>query len=70
MSLSKKHQQEIGRLFDRGYEIFGSPEKFKQWLTTPILALDNTTPLNHLDTEEGVESVHDVLTRLEWGVYS
>lgn len=70
MSLSIKLQQEIGRLFDRGYEIFGSPEKFNQWLTAPIVALDNTTPLNHLDTEEGVQSVHDVLSRLEYGVYS
>jgi len=70
MSLSKKHQQEIGRLFDRGYEIFGSPEKFNQWLTSPIVALDNTKPLSHLDTDDGIESVHDVLTRLERGVYS
>ncbi|MEL7833019.1 MbcA/ParS/Xre antitoxin family protein [Fodinibius sp. Rm-B-1B1-1] len=70
MGLSKKHQQEIGRLFDRGHEVFGTSEKFNQWLTSPILALGKTTPLSHLDTEEGVDSVHAVLTRLEWGVHS
>ena len=70
MSLLKKHKKEIGRLFDRGYDIFGSPENVNEWLTSPIVALDNTMPLSHLDTDEGVESVRTVLTRLEWGVYS
>ncbi|HLR31987.1 MAG TPA: MbcA/ParS/Xre antitoxin family protein [Fodinibius sp.] len=70
MSISTGHQQQIGHLFDRGYEVFGSPEKFNRWLTTPILALDNTVPLSHLDTEEGVGSVLSILGRLERGVYS
>jgi len=70
MSISTGHQQQIGHLFDRGYEVFGSPEKFNRWLTSPILALGKTTPLSHLDTEDGVESVLSVLSRLERGVYS
>ncbi|MCW9708829.1 MbcA/ParS/Xre antitoxin family protein [Fodinibius salsisoli] len=70
MSISIEHQQQIGHLFNRGYEVFGSPENFNRWLKSPILALGKTTPLSHLDTEDGVQAVLDVLARIEHGVYS
>ena len=70
MTLSENHQQIIGQVFSRGYELFDSPEKFNRWLTTHILSLSDKTPLSCLKTEKGAELVLDTLTRLERGVYS
>ena len=70
MSLSENHRQIIGQVFSWGYELFDSPEKFNQWLTTPIMSLSDKTPLSGMKTEKGAQQVLDTLTRLERGVYS
>lgn len=38
--------------------------------TCALAALGGEVPLNLLDTEAGVEQVDDILTRIEYGVYS
>lgn len=70
MTLSENHQQIIGQVFNRGYEVFDSPEKFNRWLTSPIKSLSDNTPLACLITEKGTQKVLDTLTRLERGMYS
>jgi len=70
MGLSNKHRQAIGEVFDKGYEVFGTPEKFNRWLMSPIKALDNNTPISLLESPDGVQSVLTVIGRLERGVYS
>ena len=42
----------------------------QRWLGEPVKALGGATPLQHLDTEAGAAQVHDLIGRLEHGVYS
>ena len=50
--------------------LFGSQEVAEDWLTKPATALDRHTPLEMLDTPAGLEVVEDLLTRLDYGVYT
>lgn len=54
----------------RAEEIFEDAQIAKNWLRRPNQALGGEMPLNLLDTETGVNQVEDVLTRIEYGVYS
>ena len=54
----------------RAEEIFEDVQVAKNWLRRPNQALGGEMPLNLLDTETGVNQVEDVLTRIEYGVYS
>lgn len=40
------------------------------WLSAPNDALSGESPLSLLDTDAGVRLVEEVLTRIEFGVYS
>lgn len=54
----------------RGATIFGSKEAALDWLNTPAIALDGACPIDLMATSAGNELVKDLLTRLEYGVYS
>lgn len=58
------------RIAARAEEVFEDALKARDWLKRPIAALGGEVPLNLLDTEAGVEQVDDILTRIEYGVYS
>lgn len=58
------------RIAARAEEIFENAQTAKNWLRRPNQALGGEIPLNLLDTETGVNQVEDVLTRIEYGVYS
>ena len=58
------------RIAARAEEIFEDAQIAKNWLRRPNQALGGEMPLNLLDTETGVNQVEDVLTRIEYGVYS
>lgn len=58
------------RIAARAEEVFEDALKARDWLKRPIAALAGEVPLNLLDTEAGVEQVDDILTRIEYGVYS
>lgn len=49
---------------------FGSKEKTKSWLQTPILALGNQTPESLTVTESGIEQVYDCIEQLQHGMIS
>jgi putative toxin-antitoxin system antitoxin component (TIGR02293 family) len=51
-------------------DVFGSQDKAEAWMTQPAMALDRKTPLELLDTAAGQEMVDDLLTRLDYGVYT
>lgn len=61
---------EISRLFGLGYEVFDTPEQFKQWLETPSKALGNKTPFELLDSSFGFEVVQNEIIRIQYNVYS
>ncbi|MDR6967092.1 putative toxin-antitoxin system antitoxin component (TIGR02293 family) [Flavobacterium arsenatis] len=61
---------EISRLFGLGYEVFDSPENFKEWLLTPSKTLGNKKPFELLDSSFGFELVENEIIRIQYNVYS
>ncbi|MEM0543236.1 antitoxin Xre/MbcA/ParS toxin-binding domain-containing protein [Flavobacterium sp. j3] len=61
---------EISRLFGLGYEVFDSPESFKEWLLTPSKVLGNKKPFELLDSSFGFELVENEIVRIQYNVYS
>lgn len=61
---------EISRLFGLGYEVFDSPDKFKNWLFTPSRALGNKKPFDLLDSSLGFTIVENEIVRIQYNVYS
>jgi putative toxin-antitoxin system antitoxin component (TIGR02293 family) len=51
-------------------DVFGAQAEAEAWMTRPAMALDRKTPLELLDTAAGQEMVDDLLTRLDYGVYT
>jgi putative toxin-antitoxin system antitoxin component (TIGR02293 family) len=58
------------RIAARAEEVFEDEKTAQNWLKRSNQALGGESPLNLLDTEAGVEQVDDILTRIEYGVYS
>lgn len=58
------------RMAARAEQVFEDEQVAKNWLKRPNQALGGETPLSLLDTETGVEQVNQVLTRIEYGIYS
>jgi putative toxin-antitoxin system antitoxin component (TIGR02293 family) len=61
---------ELAAFIQRGIEVIGSGDGFREWLHSPILALGNRKPIDFLDTTFGIQMALKVLGRLEQGVYS
>jgi len=61
---------ELTDLFLYGSEVFESKENFFKWLELPNTALGGIQPLELLDVPGGISKVHDLLGRIEHGVYS
>lgn len=57
-------------ILGRATEILGSQAEAEAWLERPAMALERRKPIDLLSTPAGVESVEDLLTRLEYGVYT
>jgi putative toxin-antitoxin system antitoxin component (TIGR02293 family) len=55
---------------DTAQRVLGNRELAEEWLTKPALALDGMRPLDLITTTPGIESVKDLLTRMEYGVYA
>lgn len=61
---------ELARLYTRGEEVFGSMDKFKLWMKTPLIVFKGETPLSLLDTSAGFDIVFKELGRIEHGVFA
>ena len=55
---------------DMAQRILGKRALAEAWLNHPAIALDGQKPLDMLSSAPGIESVKDLLTRLEYGVYA
>jgi putative toxin-antitoxin system antitoxin component (TIGR02293 family) len=60
----------VARLLDRATEIFGSVERARGWMSTPLAAFGGETPLQRADTSVGAMQVDKLLGRIDYGVYS
>ncbi len=61
---------ELARLYTRGQEVFGSLDKFKTWMKTPLHVFKGETPVSLLDTAIGFDMVFKELGRIEYGVFA
>ncbi|MBS1620498.1 MAG: DUF2384 domain-containing protein [Bacteroidetes bacterium] len=61
---------ELAAFAQRGIEVIGSKQGFIEWLQSPLIMLDNKSPLDYLDTSFGIQMITKILGRLEQGVYS
>jgi len=61
---------ELARLYTRGEEVFGSIDKFKLWMKTPLIVFKGETPLSLLDTSAGFNIVFRELGRIEHGIFA
>ena len=59
----------LARLTARGFEVFGYPDKFVEWMNAPCTALGERTPISLIATQVGIDMVLDELGRIEHGVY-
>lgn len=60
----------LARIGVRTLEVFENDETSRKWLKRPNRALGGAVPLEMLDTDAGTEQVDELLTRIEYGVYS
>jgi len=61
---------EITKLFLHGVEVFGERSNFFKWLNLPNHALGGMQPTELIEIPEGVSKIHNILGRIEHGVYS
>lgn len=61
---------ELAAFAQRGIEVIGNRQGFIEWLHSPLIVLDNKSPIDFLDTSFGIQMVTKILGRLEQGVYS
>jgi uncharacterized protein (DUF2384 family) len=57
----------IAKLFDHGSQVFGSKEKFRDWLNSENQVLNGFKPRYYLDTFSGILLVIDELNAIEYG---
>jgi len=60
----------IAKLYEKALDVLEDAELARQWFKMPAEALGGKTPLQHADTEPGVQEVEDLLGRIEYGVFS
>jgi putative toxin-antitoxin system antitoxin component (TIGR02293 family) len=61
---------ELARLYTRGEEVFGSLDKFKAWMKTPLYVFKGEAPVSLLDTSIGFDIVFKELGRIEHGIFA
>lgn len=57
-------------VLEHAKNVFDNDKDARTWFLLSNAALSGDTPLSLMDTDAGVHQVDDVLTRLEFGVYS
>ncbi|HEY0246162.1 MAG TPA: antitoxin Xre/MbcA/ParS toxin-binding domain-containing protein [Mucilaginibacter sp.] len=61
---------ELARLYTRGEEVFGSLDKFKTWMKTPLHVFKGDCPVSLLDTSIGFDMIFKELGRIEHGIFA
>lgn len=68
--------EQSGKVWDfaaivtKATDVFGSQEDGLAWLMAPAIALNDQRPIDLISTTAGRETVQDLLTRLDFGVYA
>ena len=57
-------------LMAHAVDTFGDPMKARAWLTTPNPVLSNLQPIEIARTSDGLARVEEVLTRIDYGIFS
>jgi putative toxin-antitoxin system antitoxin component (TIGR02293 family) len=57
----------IAKLFKSGIDIFGSQDKFHNWLNCENVAMGGEKPVSYLDTFSGIQLVMDELNAIDYG---
>ena len=57
-------------LYLQAADVLESAEAADSWMNSPALALGDHTPLEYAQNEAGARQVHDLLVRIDYGVYS
>lgn len=60
----------LARIVVAATETFGDEDQAREWLLQKNLALGGAVPIDLLDTGIGFQNVRDLLTRIDYGVYS
>ena len=55
-------------LFNLGFDVFGKPEKFYNWLTKSNIATGGKKPKELLNSSFGIDLLKDELNRIQHGV--
>ncbi len=61
---------EIVRVYACGQEVFGSIEKFNDWMFKKSVIFDQQRPFDLLDTSFGIELVLQEIGRIDHGVFA
>jgi len=61
---------ELAELHQKGQQVFGNNQKFLKWLDSKLPALDNTSPREWLDTQQGIKAIMNELGRIEHGIFA
>jgi putative toxin-antitoxin system antitoxin component (TIGR02293 family) len=59
---------EMAEVAELGVEVFGDPEKFRQWMNTKVIALGNIKPKDLVTDSYGKDLVMSELHRIAHGV--
>ena len=57
----------IAKLFKQGIDLFGSQDKFHNWLNSENTVMGGEKPASYLDTFSGIQLVLDELNAIEYG---
>lgn len=63
----QEHVFTLLALFKHGIALFGTSEKFGEWLQKDNYYFDNDMPINFLNTISGIRYTDDRLTAMEYG---
>lgn len=60
----------LERIAAHADRVFGNREKAQRWLRQPNRALDMARPIDLLGSETGAHQVHEILHRIDFGMFS
>jgi len=60
----------FAEIFAWATKIFGSAEEAEAWFDRPAMALNRQRPIDLVSTPAGIESLEQLLGRIEYGVYT
>ena len=58
---------QLENLRRKGVDVFGTNDAFNNWLRTPIIALNQKTPIDYLNTPFGFEMIEQLLGKKKKG---